>query len=810
MSRLSVHFNDSGNKTGFGEFLHTTFEAKSPIKIIYSVNGNIKPDIIKYSPSTLLIYRRQTETFNRLPNNFFMDDPVQDATDWLLNTKDPTDQNRSQLENWLLNPADYYDPLNEPSIELADPNNPEQVAEAIRRAKYLNTWELTALEIAHQHGLKLVLFSFGTESGTLDLRVWNELIPCLTKGKEYGAILSLHAYGLTGDLINRPGAYKQHLNIYKLLPESLHLPVVYSECGAGNGYDTGLSGQAFVDDLGLVDDYWRTDKLVLGGCAFQLGGQESNMVDVLPELGEYIKTHPDEEGEDMKLNYVVIGYLAPQNATIEQVKQIQEDAFPTRSTVSQSADDVRALVSMGLPGSKAIIYEPQTWPGGIDGITQYFIGLSIEFRYFGGQSVDFWVQSPILDIPFRVTDPFNAPRSYANGKHEGLDLDCYDDINRRAVNIYAGQIGTVESVVTIWSGTSYGKHVIIKHNWYGQVFKTWYCHLSSVSVIEGQTVRIGEKIGVGGNTGTTAIHLHFMIQWIGHGLSSYFTLDVVDPLPLIRKPSSTQYLTKSGVGMASQSILSNTELLAITKSKVSTTLVLTLPDYEDTKTMVTQLKILNQEIIGRLFFSANIGSKFTPQEFLNYCGNGLTGLYDSGVRVFQIHNEPNLESEGNGWNWVNGYEFGIWLKGIITLLKTKYSDIKLIYPGLSPQPNTVQFFKDSKFAADLCDYVGVHSYWHTVQNGQWNMIDRSGGMSWKDVADLTTKDIIVTEYSNNNPNETYENKGLQYKQYIELLKQDGRVVSAYSFALNWPNQDVNREGWVYNGSLTAIPEKLGI
>lgn len=798
MSKLTVHYNSAGNKTGFGSFLKTTFDAKSPVNIIYSVNGNIKDDIVRNSPTTKWVYRRQTETFNRLPNNFFRDNPEENAINWLIVETDPTDRNRTQVQNWLLNPADWYDPLNEP------------VPQTREEARYLNRWMIKALEIANLNGLKLAMFSFAF--GTPEYGFWSELIPSLELGKRYGAILSLHEYSKDGPMMEAVDDefVLRYRKVYNLLPESARLPLVISEASPDNGYGMGFSGQAWVNDMATYDVELMKDSYVLGACGYQLGGNESNLVDALPNLTEYVKTHPTKEDEDMKLNYVVVGYLAPQNATLEQVKLIQEAAFPTRSTVSQSADDVRALVSMGLPGSKAIIYEPNSWPGGIAGITQFFTGLSIEFRYFNANSVDFWVNSPILDIPFRVTDPFNTPRTYANGLHEGLDLDCYEDVHRTTVNIYAAQSGVVESVQPIYTGgENYGKYVVIRHDWYGQVFKTWYCHLSDVSVTRGQTVNIGTKIGVGGNTGTSLIHLHFMIQWIPNGLDGYFTPDVIDPLPLIRQNTSTHYLTNSGVGLATQALLTTKELSAITTSKVSTTLALTLPNYDDTRALVTQLKSRGQSVIGRLFFSANVGSRFTPQDFVDFCNEGTRGLYDSGVRVFQVHNEPNLPQEGYGWNWANGTEFGVWLKGVITILRSRYQDIQLVYPGLSPQPNTVQFFKDSKFAADLCDFVGVHSYWYTVQGGQWNMVDRSGGMSWKDIVDLTTKPIIITEYSNNNPNETYENKGTQYKQYIELLKQDGRVVSAYSFALSWPGQDVNKEGWVYNGNITAIPEKLG-
>jgi hypothetical protein len=33
--------------------------------------------------------------------------------------------------------------------------------------------------------------------------------------------------------------------------------------------------------------------------------------------------------------------------------------------------------------------------------------------------------------------------------------------------------------------------------------------------------------------------------------------------------------------------------------------------------------------------------------------------------------------------------------------------------------------------------------------------------------------------------------------------------AAFAFALNWPGQDGNHEGWIYEGQVTTIPSMLG-
>ncbi len=214
------------------------------------------------------------------------------------------------MDIWRLNSADWFDPLNEPVIELADPNNPAQVADTVRRAQWLNTWMITALNIANSSGFKLALFSFPT--GSPPLLKWNEvntsqiqvptnpdcqsivwyyLLPALRLGKQLGAILSLHAYWEDRDPSTDHRAALRYRDVVDILPLDAQLPIVISEASSGNGYGTLLSGQRWIDDMAKYDSQLMKDDYVLGACAFQLGGSESNLVSALPQYAEYIATH---------------------------------------------------------------------------------------------------------------------------------------------------------------------------------------------------------------------------------------------------------------------------------------------------------------------------------------------------------------------------------------------------------------------------------------------------------------------------------------------------------------------------------------
>jgi LysM repeat protein len=88
--------------------------------------------------------------------------------------------------------------------------------------------------------------------------------------------------------------------------------------------------------------------------------------------------------------------------------------------------------------------------------------------------------------------------------HKGIDI-----ANRSGGPILAADSGKV--IVASWlDNTGYGNRVMIDH---GNGVKTLYGHMSSFSVVVGQTVKRGDKLGMMGSTGrSTGIHLHFEIR----------------------------------------------------------------------------------------------------------------------------------------------------------------------------------------------------------------------------------------------------------------------------------------------------------
>ncbi|MBM7577864.1 M23 family metallopeptidase [Jeotgalibacillus terrae] len=134
-----------------------------------------------------------------------------------------------------------------------------------------------------------------------------------------------------------------------------------------------------------------------------------------------------------------------------------------------------------------------------------------------------------------VTQSNVITQYFTKNAHNGIDwsgggLDS---------SIYATADGTVthvdESNTSPYTG--YGTIIRVAHEVNGQRYESFYSHLNSVDVREGQTVNQGERIGGMGNTGytegPTGIHLHFEMHegyWAPQQLNP---ASARDPLALI-------------------------------------------------------------------------------------------------------------------------------------------------------------------------------------------------------------------------------------------------------------------------------------
>ena len=114
---------------------------------------------------------------------------------------------------------------------------------------------------------------------------------------------------------------------------------------------------------------------------------------------------------------------------------------------------------------------------------------------------------------------WGADRDGGRRSHEGVDI--FADKGTPVIAITDGRISSTRN-----RGLG-GKQVWLKSGLFGN--SLYYAHLDSILVTAGERVKIGDTLGLMGNTGnarTTAPHLHFGIYQGYRG--------AIDPLPFIR------------------------------------------------------------------------------------------------------------------------------------------------------------------------------------------------------------------------------------------------------------------------------------
>ncbi|HSH02431.1 MAG TPA: NBR1-Ig-like domain-containing protein [Anaerolineae bacterium] len=223
-------------------------------------------------------------------------------------------------------------------------------------------------------------------------------------------------------------------------------------------------------------------------------------------------------------------------------------------------------------------------------------------------------------------------------------------------------------------------------------------------------------------------------------------------------------------------------------------------------------------VLCRLYASWN-GRDLKVEDFVKDNMGDLEPLVKAGVTHIEFHNEPNLTHEGlraHGvvGSWSNGAEFANYFIKGRQLLRAKFPNIKVGFPGLSPGPdeayrygsdsgfrmNDATFLAEARPALEVADFICVHSYYQTmdqVRNDAINYV-------WQYRRDWPDKLLFVTEFSNPNETVSGKEKGEQAKEFYRLCAQVPGMGAAYYFIVSgsgWDHQALRREdgsstGWV--------------
>jgi murein DD-endopeptidase MepM/ murein hydrolase activator NlpD len=142
------------------------------------------------------------------------------------------------------------------------------------------------------------------------------------------------------------------------------------------------------------------------------------------------------------------------------------------------------------------------------------------------------VLGPLFRVSYVLTSPFDAPRDYANKKHEGADYDIIGGPADSKGPVLCAYPGTVTAAGL--SSGAYGYRVVVRCIYNGETFHVWYAHMDNVQVSVGQTVQRGQPVGeLGATGGNWPEHVHINLQHNGTGLDGYVVTKVRDPHPFM-------------------------------------------------------------------------------------------------------------------------------------------------------------------------------------------------------------------------------------------------------------------------------------
>ncbi len=193
-------------------------------------------------------------------------------------------------------------------------------------------------------------------------------------------------------------------------------------------------------------------------------------------------------------------------------------------------DPMRPVVTAdSVPGDFS--YEP--WRGG-DFILRVQPELLRGGRYHVVLRLEAQLAFPVQGIDERaIQSVFGDEREGGRRSHHGIDIFA-----RRGTPVVATSDGVVRRVEVTNLG---GKVVWLRDE--ARNANIYFAHLDSQMVRSGQSVRIGDVLGLVGNTGnarTTPPHLHFGVYRRGEG--------PVDPDPFIRRPRGSLAELTADVG----------------------------------------------------------------------------------------------------------------------------------------------------------------------------------------------------------------------------------------------------------------------
>jgi hypothetical protein len=176
--------------------------------------------------------------------------------------------------------------------------------------------------------------------------------------------------------------------------------------------------------------------------------------------------------------------------------------------------------------------------------------------------------------------------------------------------------------------------------------------------------------------------------------------------------------------------------------------------------------------------------------------------------VIELHNEPNLVTEGMQGAWANGLEFDGWWVNLLHLYKQALPQYTYCYPGLSPGgsiPNLRQdhwqFAEQSRNAIQMADALAVHVYWanDAPMSGALNILDEY-------IRRFPHKPIWITEASNNKSAPT-DQKAQEYVDFWNECRLRPQVKGVTYFVAS-SQHAYEHETWVPKQIAKRVKDRM--
>ncbi len=270
--------------------------------------------------------------------------------------------------------------------------------------------------------------------------------------------------------------------------------------------------QSYLERIELLERISEHDNAVIEG----LEGDIVRLQEKVEEI-EATKVEKNEKIEDLDIKVLDLEAKKQEQVEARQVIQDAEDE------IQADLDKVMSVVNKLNSSSKE--YE-KAIERGESAILEYEHKLSGENSSFGSGTTG----NMIWPVPYSNTCVTSSYKMRTlNGitkQHNGIDI-CRDGVASYGSSIVAVKAGKVTTAYHSGYNGGFGLYVVVDH---GDGVKTYYAHMSRVTVNVGDYVTQGTKLGEIGNTGYSfGAHLHFGLMINGSW---------VNPMNYLSKPAN--------------------------------------------------------------------------------------------------------------------------------------------------------------------------------------------------------------------------------------------------------------------------------